>query len=175
MPLSAFVIIYSGNCLSRTGSLFAYGTEQYHADIRLRISMEMIQYKEYYMTSALSRGLDRDAEIEPNDLKVMFERSCTGNIDMLYNYEINCTLKHENFMGLWQLMALSSVLGIPIRSVYPEKGPNVYRRLCNRIILPRLQHEDMIAHIMWASYRSDVKEEYWVANHFCPMLPMYDR
>ena len=44
LPRHAFPIFVGGddNCLSRCGSLLAYGSEMYHLDIRLRIAIEFI-------------------------------------------------------------------------------------------------------------------------------------
>ena len=52
------VIDGDGNCLARVGSLIAFGTSQFHMDIRMRIAVEMILYKDMYLDDAyLSRSL----------------------------------------------------------------------------------------------------------------------
>ena len=38
-----------GNYLARVGSMFAYGSEEYHLDVRLRIVMELVMHRDYYL------------------------------------------------------------------------------------------------------------------------------
>jgi hypothetical protein len=46
-------LIYGdGNCLPRCGSLFAYGTEENHIEIRKRIVLHLVQHKEVYLNSS---------------------------------------------------------------------------------------------------------------------------
>lgn len=50
-------LIYGdGNCLPRCGSLFAYGTENKHLDIRARIVLHLVKYNEIYLNADLIRN-----------------------------------------------------------------------------------------------------------------------
>lgn len=50
-------LIYGdGNCLPRCGSLFAYGTENKHLDIRARIVLHLVKYKEIYLNADFIRN-----------------------------------------------------------------------------------------------------------------------
>lgn len=50
-------LIYGdGNCPPRCGSLFAYGTENKHLDIRARIVLHLVKYKEIYLNADFIRN-----------------------------------------------------------------------------------------------------------------------
>ena len=57
--LYPIVVNGDGNCLARVGSVLAYGMEASHADIRLRLAVEMIENKDYYLkTENISKGIE---------------------------------------------------------------------------------------------------------------------
>ena len=92
----------------------------------------------------------------------------------LYCKEVNDILKPGSYMGIWQLFALSSVLGCALFSIYPKKGsPAVQKDLC-RVILPRNCRNDATYYIMWSSCRRDMTVEHWIPNHFTVCLPYTD-
>ena len=171
-----------GNCLPRVGSLLAYGSENHHLDIRLRIATELIQFQDNYLdTDYLSRGLPKGQKLYPSGVALFSDLVQSTFMDRedtrsIYQKEIHQILKAKEFMGLWQVFALASVLKTPIFSIYPERGnPNVRKDL-NRLILPREttdETETMTpALVMWSSCREDMQDEYWVPNHFCLVLPV---
>jgi len=47
-------------------------------------------------------------------------------------------LKPAHYMGIWAFHSASSVIGAPLRSVYPELGPTHIRKYMNRIMEPRV-------------------------------------
>jgi hypothetical protein len=57
-------LIYGdGNCLPRCGSLFAYGTEEKHIEIRKRIVLHLVQHKEMYLNSNDARTFSMFSEL----------------------------------------------------------------------------------------------------------------
>lgn len=172
------MIFGDGNCLPRCGSLLAYGSEAYHLEIRLRIAIELILHRESYLDSVyLSRGLPAGEEMTPEQIAHVSE-SYLGQhltpsvVAQIFSNEINQTLKKDEYMGIWQLFALSSVIGKPIFSVYPHRGNLNQRKEMHRLLLPREETIQDPAFIMWSSCREEMLPEYWIPNHFVVLLPM---
>ena len=186
LPKLAMPILVDGdgNCLARCGSLLAYGTECYHLDIRLRIAIEMISHQDQYLDSDfLSKGLPTGHQLTPAQV-AHFSGNYTGNdlteeeVRVIYRNELHQVMKPHEFMGVWQIFALASVLKHPIFSVYPEKGNRSVRQDLHRLILPRETSKSthLPVYVMWTSSREDMTEEYWTPNHFVVILPtVYSR
>ena len=52
-------VVADGNCLPRVGSILAFGTQDRHLDMRLRIAVEMIKHRELYLDEEhLTKGND---------------------------------------------------------------------------------------------------------------------
>ena len=97
-------------------------------------------------------------------------------IKQIYQQEIMSIAKPTNYMGMWQMYGLASVLKMNIFSCYPKQGnPNIREDL-HKLIKPRMARSLPIATssaiIMWSSTRSDMLEKHWVPNHFLPILPV---
>ena len=171
-----------GNCLPRCGSMIAYGTEEYHGDMRARIAIELITFRDVYLDSEyLSRGWPKSRTPLPSatslamysDFYMPVERALTAeDVGDIYDREINELLHYKSFMGMWQLFALSSVLGCPLVSVYPPRGDRAAVKDMNRLILPRIRRDQEPRFIMWSSCRSDMTDEYWCPNHFVLLAPL---
>ena len=169
-----------GNCLPRSGSFLAYGTEEYHVDIRLRIALEMMVHKDVYMDpDFLKRGLPPNQSgptpvtyAQYSDYYIYGEVLTTNKASEIYDKEVNEILQEDTYSGIWQVFALASVLGCPVCSVYPRKGNPSVRADLNRRILPRAQTSNREVYIMWTSVRTDQTSEHWVPNHFVPLLPI---
>ena len=167
-----------GNCLPRCGSLLAYGSEEYHHDIRIRIALELIMNKTLYLDSAyLCRGVVDTCGMPSPEL--FLKLSCglvdlSESVSYYYNQDINDILKKDSYMGIYQLFALASVLRRPIQSIYPDKGVLGLHKFFNRLILPNeIDCQDPV-YIMWCSTRDEsLTSEYWIANHFVTLLPLY--
>lgn len=69
-------------------------------------------------------------------------------IKEVYRREIMKITKEKTYMGIWQIHSLSTVLKIPIRSVYPELGNIQVRAHLNRIVYPRQPESDIVAQIL---------------------------
>ena len=97
-------------------------------------------------------------------------------IKRIYQQEIMSIAKPKNYMGMWQMYGLASVLKMNIFSCYPKRGnPNIREDL-HILIKPRMARSLPIATssaiIMWSSTQSDMVEKHWVLNHFLPILPV---
>ena len=80
-------------------------------------------------------------------------------IKRIYQQEIMSIAKPKNYMGMWQMYGLASVLKMNIFSCYLKRGnPNIREDLY-RLIKPRsLPIATSSAIIMWSSTRSDIVE-----------------
>ena len=124
------VIKGDGNCLPRCCSVYAFGGEQLHEEIRLLTAMEQILHKKHYLSEDyLIKGLPlnelRRKLFKPTYI-TQFSHSYLGDhfpsaVEHIYDQEILQIHQPSKFMGVWQLFALASVLRTLICSVYPKK------------------------------------------------------
>ena len=101
-------------------------------------------------------------------------RITRATIIRIYREEAIAMTKRRTYIGIWQIFALSSVLGVKLFSVYPLLGnPNIHQDL-HRLIKPRnFRDEHAIAYIMWTSTRyRDMGSGHFAPNHFVPMLKL---
>ena len=178
-------IVADGNCLARCGSMLAYGTESHHSEIRLRIAIEMIQYRHLYLDdNYLARGVEVHGRNNSSQRYAQFSAEFITNdvltenkISEIYSEEIRTVLKMGTSMGVWAMFALASVLHMPIFAVYPHLGSKAAREDLHRLILPRQETAvtKRPVYIMWTTTRTDMNEEHWVANHFVVLLPVLQR
>ena len=121
-----------GNCLPRAVSTSVFGNESKHREIRLRILMECVKNKQIYLDDAYLRiGATHIHKwgTFPQQYALFsgqYIHAGFGNIndivEIIYEKEI-VTLKNDGaFMGMWQLWALTNILGRPIRSIFPHCG-----------------------------------------------------
>ena len=171
-----------GDCLPHTGSIFAVGHQDCPYEMRLRIVLELILNQEKYMLSRISIYLgenmtDHAAARLPNHYTMYsaqyehISRISTAEVIKTYQNEVMDMTKPSSYMGIWQIFALSSVLGASIISVYPDKGNAAVRQHLNRPILPHEKTLNDLFHVMWTSTRYDeMRSEHFVPNHFVPLL-----
>ena len=81
--------------------------------------------------------------------------------------------KQFTFAGIWQIHALSSVLGMQIFSVYPKLGVSevsFVRKHLSRLLIPKEMRSKAVGHILWCNTRC-LTSWNWHPNHFAPCLP----
>lgn len=164
-----------GNCLPRCGSIAAYGSQDYHHDIRIRIALELVHNHAMYLNDDhLAKGI----EALPKPSAEFYLRQggyAELEHELLYyfNQEINDTLKSNESMGIFQMFALATILHQPIYSIYPSIGSLPVHTYMNRLILPAETMSTLTpCFIMWSSTRDDIPDEYWAANHFVNCVPL---
>ena len=91
-------------------------------------------------------------------------------VEFLYAQEVYECSRQNGYMGLWQIAQAASVLNVPIISVYPEGGDEIFRLDFHRKFYPVERkpndcNEEKII-IMWTGMN-----EGEVPNHFVPLLP----
>jgi hypothetical protein len=169
-----------GNCLLYTGSILAFGNENYGTEIRVRIIVEAVLNRKLYLThnylcygasSTGSKDLPKACAMY-SDEYIPSTKLDESAIEQILNREIMKITKMNSYMGIWQMFALSSVLGRPLFSVYPNLGNAIVRNDLHRLIHPREIRSACISYVMWSSTRKDMTKGHWIPNHFVAVLPI---
>ena len=159
-------IVSDGNCLPRTLSFLVFGSEEHHIEMRCRIVYELCFYK-YHYTSDAQMGLDFLS------LYRMLSPQMSHSIVSTFEQETLSVARLSEFMGNWQVHACASILHSPVFSIHPDRGQKDVREKITRVLQPRIPYSGptTLHCIFWTSERDDMTEEYWVPNHFVPLLP----
>lgn len=129
------------------------GTDDLATELRYRTCIEMVLQKDHYTTIPKAKDL---ILISPNYISSTFD----------------CSSKH-GWSSSWTLLALSQVIGIPIKSVYPPmNGQQDFSfKSLNFTTVPRLcQNNDKKITIMWTRKRDYDPTKTWTPNHFVPLI-----
>ena len=187
LPLDAPKNVYpiwtlpDGDCLCRALSVAYCGDESMNVEMHARVIIEGIVHKDEYCNhnvDLLQRGATYEREDEEtlptvyvkySDNYVNGQRITESTIDLLYCKEMHDCSKRHSYMGLWQIAQASSVLNIPIRSVYPTGCDSIMRHDFNRTFFPinynYETNDDEHIIIMWTSMQRGC-----TPNHFVPLL-----
>ena len=173
-------VVGDGNCLARCGSLLAFGFEDEHTEIRVRIVMQQVLNKSSMLSNRyLSAGFDK--RINHVGIYTMYsdeykvgKKLDQDTITSVYETEVLKVAKEGAWMGVWQLHALAAVLKYPVYSVYPEYGGQTVRCNLNRKMMPACESTTKKpAFIMWTNvHGKEIKEALWAPNHFVVLLPI---
>ncbi|XP_064649611.1 uncharacterized protein LOC135501423 [Lineus longissimus] len=176
----ALNVLADGNCFPRCASLLAYGNEDHHVEMRVRIVIEMTMNEDTYLNdNYLGGGFNsKTPKCGLASLFASFSDIYTGQVitktvmTKIYRDEALKVAKPGSYCGIWQLFALASILQRPIFSVYPCHCNNegVVRRNLHRLIIPRTQAAAECAHILWTNNRDDVSYSNWNPNHFVVLV-----
>ena len=137
-------VIGDGNCLFRSGSVIVYGNESHHIELRLRTNIELLTNLEYYLNTNYMFNSD-DSQL----LFWLANYSASSELSFLnMNMISNCrtvlmdcikqALNMNTWVGLWHVIALSSVLRIPIQSIYLSISVGISSSSNVRYVLNRL-------------------------------------
>jgi hypothetical protein len=171
-----------GDCLPHTGSVLAFGSQDHPNEIRLRIILELILHGDLYLNpDYLRRGEENMTDQLANNLPNNFtmysgqyekvNKIKRADVIKTYQSEVTALTIPGSYMGIWEVFALSSILGAKIISVYPNMGNRVVRQDFNRTILPRMLHTTDAFSVMWTSTRfGEMRDEHFVPNLFVPLL-----
>ena len=166
-----------GNCFCRAVSKGYYNTESKHNEIRARIVIEgVLNMDKYLSDDCLERGatyVHNNAELPLvfatfSDYYTPGQKLTKNTINYIYSMEIYSCSRLGSYMGIWQLAQSSSVLGIPIHSIYPVRGDCTVRNDFNRMFFPveyPTTSDDQPLVIMWTGVRSG-----GTPVHFVPLI-----
>ena len=118
----------------------------------------------YYLNKdSLNKGLDHaQADGGVNKAFTMYFKEFISGVTLndeviriVFEYEMFKIAKPKTYMGIWQTCALSSVLHMPIFSVYPALGNPHVRADLHKYVEPRVD----ITHVTKAASPVDDTEE----------------
>ena len=78
--------------------------------------------------------------------------------------------RRSEFMGIWQMHALASILGAQLVSIYLQRGNPVIRKHLHRTLEPRERRSGQTVHIMWTSTREQTNTNCFFPNQFVPLV-----
>ena len=167
-----------GNCLPSTGSILSFGNKDKPAEMRVKIIIESAIHKELYLSQAhLERGIKTSNTTLAktyalySDEFIPNQRLGQEQVEEIYEKEIMNITKDKSYMGIWQIFALSSVLGTPLFAAYPKLGNPVVRLDLHRLVEPREKKSTNTKYLMWTTTRKDMHKTNWIPNHFLALLP----
>ena len=125
----------NGNCLFNSTSLALCQNETLTDELRLCKCFELANNREFYrkhpvlVSSVTYHGRDGLGVISVETLcDLTCFASSSSNVHAKYgfqkafNNEIMRTPKHWSYNGTLQIMALASILGVPIETIYPDQN-----------------------------------------------------
>ncbi|KAJ7391493.1 hypothetical protein OS493_018540 [Desmophyllum pertusum] len=178
-----------GNCLFNSASLAICQNESLAVELRLRTCFELAKNREFYRRHPVlvNTQIDYTGRHGPGVMSVetLCDLTCfassSSNVqekqgfEAAFNNEIMRTAENYSYSGTLQIMALASVLGVPVETVYPDQKhrllpvyQNVYKpRQCSN------RADSAVVRILWTSTRGwpDRSKEF-VVNHFVPLLKL---
>lgn len=173
LGLKSIGVLGDGNCLPRSGSFLAFGNEDNHVEIRVRMVQELLLHDEFYLDDqSLAHGKQSASSNITRTYTQFSPKYVPGTalnetvIQQLYQQEVMDVVRLNAFCGMWQVHALASVLGAPIHSLFPGRGP--HKADLSRDVFPRLQTSAEYANILWTSTHNDDPQTWWDPNHFVP-------
>ena len=177
-PKNVFPVttVGDGNCFPRSISRAIFGTEDHHKEIRTRLLVELVKHKRLYLSEEfLSNGTSFRTDSTFAEMYATFSgqhlKMTRGNveeiIEKIFQNEMLALRWPGTFMGMWQVWAASSVISRPIRSVFPERGREIFRGNFNRRVVPidiTKRRRDAL-NIMWTPC-----VPHGEVQHFVPLL-----
>lgn len=177
-----------GNCLFNSASLAICQNESRAIELRLRTCFELAKNRDFYKThpvlvnSRIPYHLRRNG---PGFLSVetLCDLTCFNassscefgekGFDAAFENEITRTSLNYSYSGTLQIMALASVLGVPIQTVYPDQNHRLLP-VYENVFQPRQgRHSanNVFVWILWTNTQGwlDRPKEFTV-NHFVPLF-----
>ena len=172
----------NGDCLFNSTSRILVGNESLHFFLRLLTTLELYTNSTFYAkhpafqeyAGGVENGYDEDTLFTLCLTAEGMAKWQDGNDRMsaIKGEAKRCSKKQE-WCGIFHLMALASILGRPLYSVYPNAG-SALRELLHRKINPRVLDQDALdtIYIMWSrdgALDSD-PGRCFQPNHFIPIF-----
>lgn len=154
-----------GNCLPRCASLFMYGIEDHHSEIRRKIAKELEENSEYYLDDkSFEKGRNPNGRRAATSVFASFsdhyfaEKLNTDEIRNIFVLEVNEISKPKTWMGIWQISCLPNILYFPVVSVCLSHGTNNVKYDMHRVFYPRDErlHCRRPVHILWTNTNGPV-------------------
>ena len=116
------------NCF-RSFSTLVFGNEERHNELRVHCVVEMTLFKDFYLSDEIVQRVMRQINVNTTDKKslAMSEQASPAftHVDMVFQNEVLATCSQRSQPSDWHILALGSVIGRSIMSVYPETTSQV--------------------------------------------------
>ena len=177
----------------RAVSINLCGKEDMHVELRVRTVCEMSCHSHYYLRPEVvafcggfvephPKRQSSNARLHATSANMEKASSCNvpdGSNLARETFILDCieTTKECTYCNMWHIHALSSVLHIPIRSIYPNFNAYV-RPLLNKTVIPREEvssQSDHLIYIMWTRAAPMHRSGAWSPNHFVTCIPLQSK
>ena len=181
-----------GNCLFNSDSLGICQAETLALELRLRTCLELAKNRQFYRNHPVlaNARIPYCGKAGPGVMSVetLCDLTCFSSssskvcgdygFERAFDNEIMRTCKNYSYSSTLQIMALASVLGVPIETVYPDQK-NQLLPVFKNIFKPRQsfnQSSLKVIRIMWRNTLGwpDRSKEF-VVNHFVPLFNESDQ
>ena len=160
-----------GNCLFNSASLAICKNESRAVELRVRTCLELARNSDFYLThpvlvnAKVPYHAGRQAGQGPGIMSVetLFDLTCFDessssifgkkSFDAAFQNEIMRTSINYSYSGTMQIMALASVLGVPIQTVYPDQN-NKLLPVYENVFEPRQGYNSsssVVVRILWTN------------------------
>ena len=138
--------------LPTTTSYYMHGNADHHVEARVRIAAELAVHEDLYLDdNFLAKGISDSTSRSTkyatfSDLYQPSTNLSSTEIHRWFQEETISVVKPGEYMGIWQIHAISSVLGARVKSVYPGMGNVTHDH--NHLVVPRSMRFENILHTM---------------------------
>ena len=184
-----------GNCLYCAASVLAKGTEEDQLELRLRTALELSLHANFYAVQMAGLAVQVAASPEvvagfssssllQSTLSVTTDASFVAakqsglGLEAAYEVALHAgtpiIAKPGTYSSLQHMWALATMMGVSVRSVYPQENVTLRGLLHNllhpRIVLPG--QYTVTVNIMWSAMtvKHALSSGLWRPNHFVPLL-----
>lgn len=147
-----------GNCLARSLSAAAFGSEDYHTEVRVRLAMELAIRKNNYLSAEHGEDL-------LTFLHASGDFSVVPTLELAFQCEVVAAVANSKDMGLWHLMAAANILGREVHSIFPTPNPHM-----NKVCKPDDPATSFPIYVQWTSTHNTPLDAAWSANHVVPVV-----
>ena len=178
----ALQVTGNGNCLYNSASLILCGDESRSNSLRLLVASELYFHAEYYATHEVFK---QTAELTEISESVLFTVALTASGDKALTdggtrndavkAEAVATCEDKQWASLIHMMAMASVIGRSVYSLYPEVNFR-FRPLMMNLLKPRRSHADDTldkpVYFLWSREGNlDNRPNAWYKpNHIVPVM-----
>ena len=165
-----------GNCLPHALSRLQFGHEGRHAEMRLRLTVELTQnwksYLDNHKLAAGANGVEDDISAfyaqNSESFKEGMDIKAKHIVKHVYAKEVLHTRLTGINCGLWHLHAAANIMGRPVQSVFPNVPSfTIPRAYVHRTMLPDLVTgiQRDTARLLWTVVNDD-------SHHFQHIVPL---
>ena len=165
----------NGNCFFNAISLGLCGNESLSEELRVCTSLVILQLRDHILnddnkmvSDLLKEQILLYSPFAQTDYELTKTNATKQQLALVFENELQHTLKNYSWSGMWQLQALSTALNISIWSIYPKYNSRV-RQHFQRLITPLLPYENTldVIPILWSGY---MDANQFHPNHFVPLM-----